>query len=920
MTPERWQRIHTIFARALHLEKAQRSAYLSEACGSDCRARDEVDSLLAAHEEDPAFLETPAVIAAASDAGADLDRDFTRRRIGAYRLTRRIAAGGMGTVYHAVRDDDAYQKQVAVKLLRADSADDPGRYQELLRRFQLERQTLANLEHPHIARLLDGGAAEDGFPFLVMEYIEGRPIDRYCREQRLSIPQRLELFRLVCSAVQYAHQHLVIHRDLKPGNVLVTPDGEPKLVDFGIAKLLDEAAAPQTAAITRTGAQLLTPLYASPEQLCGQAVTTVSDVYSLGVILYELLTAVHPFEAAISRPHELARVIRDTEPDKPSAVLARFNKPESRRLCGDLDTIVLKALRKEPQRRYPSVEQLSEDLRRYLVGLPVRAAPDTIGYRTKKFVRRHRLGMLSTACILIAVGGGLTGIVRYARIARAERDAALEQEKLANAHLVRAVGAERRADARAANVELVSSALDDLFALPGLFREPEAAQSDPMGAAPGKVKTKAIDILRRTASRIAGELEDEPLVQARLLERIGRVYQQLALHDQGRPLLERSLELRETALGQDHPDVARSLDSLATLLSEKGERDEAERLYRRALAIRRSAHGDSHPDVADSMSNLASVVQDEVEKARLMDEALSLRRALAGEEKLDVANSLNNQAWALHQQGRNAEAEALFAQALAICHRLLEADDFRTAHVMNCLGVVLYAQKKYESAEARLTEALRIRRICYGNAHPDVADTLLNLARVWKATGRNEAAAEAFREVVIVYRKSLGDGHPQTLQACVDLGNRLLANAKYDEAELYFRPVLFHREALSGEELVLASAMRGLGAILLQRANPTEAEPLLRESLAIRRRLTPQSWVTADDASQLGACLTGLHEYDEAGPLLAGGYEALRITRGESDPHTLRALRRLVDFYEAWNKPEQAAAHRAILASVTPDS
>ncbi len=433
MNPERWKQVKLLLDGAIALSPTERQAFLDRSCAGDSELRREVESLLLSHERaGTGFLNTPAVDLQAGSAPAP-----TRvgRRIGAYDILEEIGHGGMGEVYRAGRADGQYKKEVAIKLVRGgyDTAS-------VLERFRHERQILASLDHPNIARLLDGGTTEEGIPYLVMELIEGTPIDQFCETHGLNITERLRLFLQVCLAVQYAHQRLVIHRDIKPGNILVTKGGVPKLLDFGIAKILDPASSPET-----TIAGPMTPEYASPEQIRGEAITTATDVYSLGVVLCRLLAGRSPYPAAKARtPHEFARAICEFEPERPSTIISKdLSQPPAgaappngrdvprpvkrpagrlhRRLSGDLDTIVLHALRKEPQRRYASVEQFAEDIRRHLEGLPVTASRGSWRYRAGKFAIRHKLGVAATTVILLAVLGGVTATVREARIAAANQ-------------------------------------------------------------------------------------------------------------------------------------------------------------------------------------------------------------------------------------------------------------------------------------------------------------------------------------------------------------------------------------------------------------------------------------------------------------------------------------------------------------------
>lgn len=440
MTPERWQQVKTLLAAALERPAAERAAFLNEACASDASLRAEVESLLAYEDQPGSFIEHP-VMDRETEQAARLtespagETPVTGRRIGPYQLRRELGHGGMGAVYLATRADDEYRQQVAIKLIRHGLDTD-----FILQRFRNERQILAVLDHPHIARLLDGGTTDDGLPYLVMEYIEGVPIDEYCDQHQLNTEERLTLFRHVCAAVHYAHQRLVIHRDIKPSNILVTEEGMPKLLDFGIAKLLTPELAAHTLDPTAPALRLMTPSYASPEQIRGEPITTASDVYSLGVVLYELLTGRSPYKPTSGAVHDLMHAVCESEPEKPSTAIrdrgsgirdqgpaAREQRATdngqrtklARRLRGDLDNIVLMALRKEPDRRYASVEQFSEDIRRHLEGLPVIARPATIGYRASKFIQRHKAGVAATALIVVTLIGGMIGINQQR--ARAER-------------------------------------------------------------------------------------------------------------------------------------------------------------------------------------------------------------------------------------------------------------------------------------------------------------------------------------------------------------------------------------------------------------------------------------------------------------------------------------------------------------------
>jgi eukaryotic-like serine/threonine-protein kinase len=505
MNPERWQCVKQLLVEVLTVESRERSSFLDRACDGDSELRHELDSLLASHERaGTGFLKAPAADLTAIES--KLPRQG--HRIGVYQIIEQIGHGGMAEVYRAVRADGQYTKDVAVKLVRGGYDTD-----SMLERFRNERQILASLDHPNIARLLDGGTTDDGIPYLVMELVEGTRIDLFCDEHKLTITERLQLFRQVCSAVQYAHQHLVIHRDIKPSNILVTNEGGPKLLDFGIAKILDPAHAAETTLV-----RPMTPEYASPEQIRGEPITTASDVYSLGVVLYQLLTGRSPYSGETRSSHELARAVCETDPGRPSVAflkpqpahsgeqaepltpeqisLTREGSPAKlhRRLTGDVDSIVLMALRKEPQRRYASVEQFAEDLRRHLEGLPVTASKSSWNYRAGKFARRHRVGMAAAALVFLTLLAGVAATLREARIATAN---------------------ERRAEQRFNDVRQLADTL--------LFEVHDSIQDLPGSTAARRlIVQRSLEYLNRLAKDSGGDVSLQREL-ASAYERIGRV-------------------------------------------------------------------------------------------------------------------------------------------------------------------------------------------------------------------------------------------------------------------------------------------------------------------------------------------------------------------------------------------------------------
>jgi serine/threonine protein kinase len=509
MTPERWQQVKELLGTALELDPAKRPAYLDQACGNDATLRCDLERLLVAEQKaGPEFLTDPVILQELTFELPPHTNAWVGRRLGAYEIVEEIGTGGMGEVYRAVRADDEYRKEVAIKLVR--SGQDSG---FVLSRFKNERQILASFEHPNIARLLDGGTTEEGLPYFAMELVEGQCLDEYCDSHKLATDERLGLFLKVCSAVQYAHQRLIIHRDIKPGNILVNAEGVPKLLDFGIAKILESSEVADQPEQTISLIRLLTPEYASPEQVKGEPITTASDVFSLGVVLYELLTGHTPYNVATRTPHEISRAICEAEPEKPSTAVrrkqlptgngerkqtvdsalsvAREDSPEklSKRLSGDLDTIVLMALRKEPDRRYASVEQFAQDIRRHLDHLPVVARKSTVVYRCRQYVLRHKVGVTAAALIFLSLLAGIVLTLREARIARANEIRAEKRfndvRKLANSLMFEVHDSIRELPgAMAARKLIIQRAQEYLDSLsqesksdPGLLRELATAYS-----------------------------------------------------------------------------------------------------------------------------------------------------------------------------------------------------------------------------------------------------------------------------------------------------------------------------------------------------------------------------------------------------------------------------------------------------------
>ena len=934
MSPERWQRLKSVFQEAATRDPRDRAALLEKACDGDPDLLAEVESLLASDQEMATAFEAPV----ARFLGEILPSPRVEgRRFGAYRAVREIGRGGMAVVYAAVRDDDQYRKEVAIKLIKRGMDTDV-----IVARFRRERQILANLEHSNIARLLDGGLSDDGLPYLVMEYIEGIPIDVYCDRRQLPTAERLQIFRTVCGAVHSAHQKLVVHRDLKPSNILVTEAGEPKLLDFGIAKLLEPDEATPSLLATMDGKAPMTPEYASPEQVRGQPVTTVSDVYALGVLLYQLLTGGRPYRLRYLSPREIERVICEQEPEKPSTAVGRegtsLNLPASlqepteipnpslvgsskklrRELAGDLDNIVLMALHKAPERRYGSVEQLSEDIRRHLEGLPVVARQDTFAYRTSKFVKRHRWGVTATLLIFLSLVAGMAATIWQARVARDER-----------------VTAERVSDA-----------------LAGLFEIPLPSEA-------GERTITAEELLDRGAPRILNGLEDSPEIRAKLMDTVGFAYLEIGRYEKAAPYLEEALEIRRRVLASDDPAVALSMNHVGVLRRVQARYKESEELLRDSLKLRRERLGEDHEQVAESQSDLAVVLNRQgrtAEAEPLLRQALALRLRLHGEDHLEVAYVLNNLGLVLMAEAQYEEAERLHRKVVAIDRRLFDTDHPDLAIHLNNLAEVLRARGGCEEAIGLYRESLEMKTRLLGEKHSTLANPQNNLAGCLKDLGRYEEAQALYQQSLLLRREALGDDHPAVADSLSNLATNYFLQGDLEEAEASLHAALALNRQLYGEHLrvaqnltnlanvvarggdltraeelfrealnmkrkifgsehrEVADALLGLGYFLLNSDQSREAERYFRESLALWQRWPSEEQVKIATArSLLGSCLTALRRFDEAEPLLEESASVLAKRHGERHPTTLRALRRVISLYESWDRPEQVAKYRKML-------
>jgi tetratricopeptide (TPR) repeat protein len=783
---DRWRTAAAYLDLVLDAAPDDRARYLELLRTFDSQISADVAVLLEHHRELTAkrFLEdSPALPVSLPGAGS---------RVGGYLLRCLIGHGGMGSVWLADRIDGRYEGKAAVKLLNTSMTGPGGEA-----RFIREGTILARLTHPHIARLLDAGlSAPDGHAYLVLEYVDGENIETFCDKQQLGVDGRIRLFLDVLDAVAHAHANLVVHRDIKPSNVLVTADGCVKLLDFGVAKLLENTTGRADATVPRERSGL-TPRYAAPEQIDDEAVTTATDVYALGVLLYELLARRHPAGTNNIAAAELLKAIIVDDPPRPSEV----GPVDWRRdLSGDLDTIVMKALKKRPADRYQSAEALADDLQRYLRHEPISARPDRFGYRAAKFARRHR-GRLAVAAAVMIAAASLVGF--YTARLSAERD---------------------RSQREAEKATRVSELLTGLLTAADPYRTPDAKE------------VTVRNMLDLGAERIDRELADQPELRAEMLTVMGRVYQRLGAYDKAQPMLERALPLGREAFGKSHPRVAQTLNDLGVLHRERGDSAGARPLLEEALAMRRLVLGAKDPAVAVTLVELARVNKDLgfMDAAEpLVREALEIRRASLGETHQDTATSMNDLALLLIDRGELGEAERLFRRTVEIYTRNLGESHESTVIARGNLGLALYSQGRSAESEHELREALRFEEANFGAASPQIAPTLNNLAYAVLDLGRADEAQSILERAVTLTREGLGDAHPRYATCALNLGRVYLMKSNPAAAEpLIRRGLEIRTKKMRDGDWRIAQAKSLYGAALIALGRADEGAPLLRQAAA----------------------------------------------------------------------------------------
>jgi eukaryotic-like serine/threonine-protein kinase len=887
----RWQQIQSLFEQLIDTGASERGVYLARACGDDTELRTSVESLLKSDER-PGDLLLHAIGEAAESLLEDHQDRLIGTRVGPYRVVSILGHGGMSTVYRGERDDSQYQQVVAIKVLQHATL-----HPRLRSRLHSERHILATLDHPSIARLIDSGDLEDGTPYLVMEHVDGESIDVYCDNRTLFVRERLELFIQVCAAVQYAHRNLVVHRDIKPSNIFVTDEGVPKLLDFGIAKLLAPESLSHTLPVTRLQERILTPENAAPEQVLGRPITTATDIYALGVLLYQLVTGRSPYRLLSYSQLQLERAICMDDPVRPSQMVVsklsgekdadrsrisdrRGLSPQRlrARLSGDLDAIIAMAMRKEPDRRYPSVEALSDDLNRHLLGQPVRARQGDWRYNAAKFMRRHLLAVAGVAAVFLGLALFAGVMLWENRRIEMARDATAQERDRA---------------------QQVSAFLVDVF-----------SQADPFNAQGREATAK--DLLDRGAEKISGNSSLQPEVRAQLLESIGLAYRRQGLSERAIPLFEQAVAIRRQERPLDNGHVAVALANLAKALTDAGHLISAQADLEQAVSLS-ELNGEPRPtETADILVQFGGFARDAksdpAQAAQLFGKALNIYRSTIGNQNLQVAETLNGLASTAVWMDDYPLAEHYQREALSIFQATVSRNHPDNAIALATLGYILTQREKYPESEQVLNEALQIERSVFGADNQRVAAIEANLGTLYDREGDTARAIASTQAALDIARARLGPKHYSVGYYLDELATLYLKANDLPNAELDARQALaVYAQSLPARHLYVASTHQLLGEVLLRRGSMAAAEAELRTALDINAGLAgADSWRAARSEAGLGWTLIQRDKAAEGEPMLVAARSKLVATVGLRHPATQQATTWLVEYYRAHHRDAEA--------------
>jgi serine/threonine protein kinase/tetratricopeptide (TPR) repeat protein len=899
----RWHKIQSLFEELVDMNGVERVAHLDRACGDDSDLRVSVQSLLTLDgaRTDPLL----SAIGAAAELLLEDHRDrLIGTRVGPYRVVSILGHGGMSTVYRGERDDSQYHQTVAIKVLQQAVV-----HPRLRSRLHSERHILATLDHPSIARLIDSGDLEDGTPYLVMEHVDGESIDAFCDSRTLFIRERIELFVAVCGAVHYAHRNLVVHRDIKASNIFVTDEGAPKLLDFGIAKLLAPESLSHTLPVTRLQERILTPENAAPEQVLGRPITTATDVYALGVLLYQLLTGRSPYRLLSYSQLQLERAICMDDPARPSQIVVSKLKGESdldrsrisdrrglspprlrARLSGDLDAIVAMAMRKEPDRRYPSVEALADDLRRHLLGRPVRARQGDWRYNSAKFLRRNLFAVVTAAAIFVGLVT-IAGVTLWQnhRIGIARDATAQERDR----------------------AQQVSGFLVDVF-----------SNADPFKAQGRAVTAK--DLLDQGAEKIKSNDSLQPEVRAQLLESIGLAYRRQGLSENAIPLFEQAVAIRRDAHPPNNHVLAAALANLAQALTDAGHLVSADAFLQQSVALAQSGEEMQSAETADILfqyGNFLLNAKSDPERAKkLFNDALRTYRGVPGDQHLAIAATLSALATSAVWSGDYAVAEQYQREALNLFRATVSRNHPDHAVAMATLGYILTQRGKYAEAEQTLNEALAIERNVFGADNQRVASIEADLGIIYQRKHDTARAMASTAHALKITTDHWGANHYLTGYYLDAIANLDLDSGNLSAAETNARQALaVYAQALPAQHLYVAATRLLLGEVLLRRGQFAAAEAEIRAALDIDSALAgAANWRTARTEASLGWLLIAEDNAAEGEPILVSAQRKLSSTLGPSHPETVLATSRLADYYRAHHREADAARVLSIAAADTP--
>ncbi len=840
MQSKDWKKVKNILQDVLELPVAERSDFLKNLDLTE-DIKQEVSALLSIENEAEDMMNVSAASLTRDfyNDDEDINKGLNGKTIGSYQILKELGTGGMGAVYLAERTDGEFDQKVAIKMLRREFNTS-----EIRKRFKHEKEIQANLVHPNIARLIDAGTTEDDIPYIVMEYIQGKTIDNYCHVNGLSVEDRLKLFNKVCEAVAFAHRNLIIHRDLKPSNIIVSENGEPKLLDFGISKMLgSDIKEAQT--VTKLG--VMTPEYASPEQIKGESVTTSTDIYSLGIILFELLTGQKPYDDEFAKSGNIFKAILENEPDRPSDVLIKaqtsdisipenekyqeykvtetdepktvplgedatqklikntkpqFSVTNPKKLVGDIDNIILKSIRKEPDRRYGTVEQFSADIWRHLDGMPVIARPATFSYRASKFIKRNKVGVIAGGLILVAVVAGIITTLWQARIAREEA----EKAQKINAFLQNVLN----------------------------FSNPHWLSSNPKRDRNAKI----VDALDESLKTIDTELANEPEVQAEILLTIGKTYMGQGKYESSQEVLEKALKKFNQIYGTDNPKSMQARVIIGESLFLRSKFKEAEKNYLEAVNYHRKSFDETDENrkfLAMALAYLSNIygLQGDISKAeKLNRESMEVAENLTGKNKFVIPIVMGTKANVFHFQGKYQEALEKYKEALELMKVQGNGESFEGGQLLVMIGACYKGLKKYEFAEENLIKGYEVYKKTVGEKDFFSTNAKFRLGQIYFEQGKLEESEKILKENLIVQRELFPDGHVYNAYTEIMLGKIYTTQEKYIESERELRKALKYLSKIYNEpHNDIALVKVSLGSNLIAQQKFEEAEKYLDSAL-----------------------------------------------------------------------------------------